>query len=507
MSDGSRAGWLKLGGILLATFLLRVGHFWGPTFRDEGIFGLVAQEVLRGHLPLSTVYENKGVLLFYEQALALAIGGFGSIASIRCMGALLGLVALVAFYALLKDQFDEPTALTGTALLGFHWSLIGVQGNYYGSEMFAVPPCIVASYFLWRACKEGRVAYSAVGGVLLSLAVWTRLTTATFVIAMAVFLVVGWQGHNRWRGFLAYSLGGILASVPFLALYAIPGQLGLLQEAYLGASDLQFSVQEVGGTPMHKLRNVFVASAPHVSLLVLGLGLVPMAGWWKDRRTVYHMVWLAAGILAVLLPAHYLIKQAHQFYAPLCALLAWHLRQAWLKGGQQRSLMLLTVLSCLTLSCCLNFPTYYRLATGDPSVSEEILVSGERVAGWIRDTTQPEEEMFLWGVEWEVYFRAQRRSPVRQINLAILVMTGLGAQRIPTLVERFESEQKAILDALNEQPPRVMVVTAGLKDNGIPGYWLPAEIEKIVDRDYQYQFYDKPYYVFLRKEVGGPSSP
>lgn len=437
--------------------------------------------------------------------MALAIGGFGSIAAIRCLATLMGLVSLVALYLLLRDQFDQPTALAGTALLGFHWSLIGLQGNYYASEMFAVPPCILACFFLWRATERGHPGYAAAGGLMLSLAVWTRLTTATFVIAMAIYILLYWQKGNRWIGFVAYGAAGTLISIPFLLLYAIPGKMELLHEAYFAASGLQLVVTDLAGTPMAKLLKIFRFCAPHATLLVLALAVVPFAGWWKDRRTIYLMFWLVAGLLCFVATAHYLIKQTHQFLPWLCALAAWLLARAMRSGETQARLTGLLVACCLTLSCALNLPDYYRLATGDPSVSDTILVSGEKVSRWILDSTEPEDEIFVWGVEWEIYLRSQRRSPARQINLASLLVTAIAAERSEAFVPALEEYQQEIWTALTEHPPEVLVVISGVKDHGLSNYWLAGKFEKMVDTEYDYQFYQEPYYVFRRK-AASPSS-
>lgn len=505
-SIDNRRGWQILFGILLATLGLRVGHFWAPTFRDEGIFGYVAQEVLRGYLPLETVFENKGVFFFYEQALALAVGGFGSIASIRLLATLTGLGSLVALYMLLRDQFDQPTALTGTALLGFHWSLIGLQGNYYATEMYAMPPCILACFWLWRACERGHLGYAAGGGLMLSLAVWTRLTTATFVIAMAIYILLYWQKGNRWLGFVSYGAAGILASVPFVLLYAIPGKLQLLHEAYLAASGLQLVVNDLAGTPMSKLVRILGICFPHMAVLLLALAVIPFAGWWKDRRTIYLVCWLCAGLLSFVATAHYLIKQTHQFLPWLCALAAWLMLRIFRSGETQARLAGLVVACSLTVSSALNLPQYYRLATGDPTVSDTILVSGEKVSRWILDSTPPEAEIFVWGVEWEIYFRSQRRSPVRQINLANLLVTAMAAERSEAFVAPLEEYQQEIWTSLTQRPPEVLVVVSGVKDHGLSNYWLPGKFEKMVDTEYDYQFYQEPYYVFRRKASapGGP---
>ena len=62
--------WLGLAVLYVA---LRVGIVDAPLDRDEGIFGLIGQAILRGEVPYRDIFDHKPPGVFYIYALALSI--------------------------------------------------------------------------------------------------------------------------------------------------------------------------------------------------------------------------------------------------------------------------------------------------------------------------------------------------------------------------------------------------------------------------------------------------
>ncbi|MFA5506614.1 MAG: glycosyltransferase family 39 protein [Vulcanimicrobiota bacterium] len=483
---------------LIGVLLLRIGHLWAPTFRDEGIFAYVGQEVLRGYLPFETVFENKGVFLFYQLAGALSLFGFGSVAGVRFLGILWVLVATSCFFYTLKAQYGLRKATWGTALLSFHWSLNGLQGNYYGSEMFSIPLIMVGLYFGWCAGRESKWWQAVAAGVFLSLAVWTRLTSATFVLSLGVFLVL-FSRQGKIQNTLLYCLGGIAASLPFLALYAIPGKLSLLHEAYFLFSGIQASATSIHGGIWNQLGPLFRVLAENALILLIGVVVVPFTPWWKERADIYWFLHLVAAIFAFSLTGHYLVKQMQQFYPPLCALLGVRLATTLGSSDWKKSVAALLLIVSIGSSLWRNVPPYYRISKGDFSQCDPMLVASEKVSAWIRENTTPEDEVYNWGVEWELYFRSERRSPVRQINTLAIVLTAIAFHQGFPVEKELAAFQDEVYSSLKSRPPRIIITTASIAPSGIEGYDLPPMVAQFVMDHYDFKFKEYELWVFERK--------
>lgn len=491
---------LILAGILFGVLLLRVGHFWAPTFRDEGIFSYVGQEVLRGYLPFETVFENKGVFLFYQLAAALAAFGFGSIAGVRMLATLWILIATSFYFYLLKDQFDLKVAAWGTGLLSFHWTLGGLQGNYYGSEMFAIPLVMIAFFFAWKgSLGASRWWNPTLAGVFVSLAVWTRLTSATFVITLGLFLAF-YSAQDKIKNTLLYCFGGIAASVPFIAIYAASGKLYLLLEAYVLFSGIQASATGVHASFLGQFAPLLDRLSTSGPIILLGLTIVPFTPWYRERAGIFWFMQLGAALLAFGATGHYLIKQMHQFFPPLFALMAWSLVCFQQQSRQKQLTANLVIGASIACSLWFNMPNYYRVSSGDYSSCQPMLVHSEKVAKWIRENTEPDDEIYNWGVEWELYFRAERRSPVRQINTLAIVLTAIAAQQGAPVKEQLKQYQAEVYSSLQAHPPRILVTTASLTTGGLEDYYLPPLIEQFVLDHYDLRFKEGEFWVFQLKK-------
>jgi hypothetical protein len=107
--------------------------------------------------------------------------------------------------------------------------------------------------------------------------------------------------------------------------------------------------------------------------------------------------------------------------------------------------------------------------------------------------------VYNWGVEWEIYFRSERRSPTRQINALLLVMFAVAADRGDDFDEEFQRMQNELIAALEAEPPRIIALTAGLKDYGMRDFIVPAYLTKLLEEEYELVLKEQPYWVFRRK--------
>lgn len=221
-----RQGWWAL--ILLECGANALGVV-APLDRDEGAFLVIAQEILRGHVPYRDVFDQKAPAIYYLLALLLwltpRLGVVGQIITLRLAATLANALTALGL-ARLGQRWDQPTVGRVAALFWLGFSALGIFGaNQLFTEPFATAATVWAIAQLARRLRWWSVLEA---GSLLALG---TLFKQTAILALPVMLVMVWfqarvDGIYLWRrmrmvGFLLASL-----AAPWLligAAFAVAG--------------------------------------------------------------------------------------------------------------------------------------------------------------------------------------------------------------------------------------------------------------------------------------------
>lgn len=503
-----------LGAIALTVVALRLSLLSAPTLRDEGLYGYIAQDVLRGYLPLETAMDNKGPVLFYEWALALLVFGTSSIEGIRLLGTAFVLGSLATLFLLARELKGERIALIAVALMAFHTSLVEMDGYYYATEFFTLLPSLLAALLAWRANRSASLWPAFAAGVFLGLAIWTRLTALTLAPWLGLFLLLAAPGSpadptqpaekgmsKTRQGILralALTAGTAAVSALFLALYGSQGKLSLLVEAWVTFPAVQVLTRNAFVPELEQLYLIGKVCLPQTVLLWLPLvaTLLFLELDLRGRENRFIAAWLAMALLGFWLPRLYFPKQLFLVFPPLCILAAtkW---DDWSRS--HRKPVLLLVATCVLYTVGWNAPKHIALMRDDPLASERIISKGEEISAWILANTAPGDYIYNWGVEWELYFRSQRRTPTRHVNLLVFVMYALAVENGAPVGEDFDRLQKEVIRGLEAHRPEIIAQTGGTKNYDLKSFYLAAYIQNMLNTEYQLLYHDEPYWVFRRK--------
>ena len=482
---------------------------WVPTQRDEGMFGYVAQELLRGHLPLTTVSDNKGPFVYLEYALGLALFGETSVAGIRAVGLLFVLAFLVVYGRLALALVERRFSLIAMGLMVFILSLARLEAFYYGTELFILAPLTVCGLLCWKTRTDPRDWPVLVAGICLGLAVWSKITMVVFAASFGGFLLYAHRGRRRIRVAALFALGAVLVSQAFVGLYAWQGHLPILKEAFFTFS----AVQAMIGDAFISSSQQLLALGQQVFWTLAPLGLLTLAGLYRWRRlsrdaAVFLFLWLGVALFGFLAPMHYSLKQLYLVYPPCCLWAALALRDLLdaARPGQRHWLYARWVLALLSalflLATWINVRESLATLRDEPTISTPaILHEGERVARFIRERSGPGDTVYTWGVEWEIYLRSGRPSPTRHISLLFLVSLGVAIERGAPLAEEFAAIQAEIQKRVEEDPPKFFVLTGGVKDYGMPGYTLPGYVDTMLRTRYTLVLHKETYWVLQRNDT------
>ncbi len=213
---------------------------------DEAGMGLDARKVLAGSLrePFATGYLSHPNLWFFAQARALQLFG-DSVAGLRTLSALLGVLTVPALYLFARPHFGRGVALAAAALLAaFHFH---VHFSRLAMNNVADPLLLLLGFAAvlhgWRT--RSLLSFTAAGILLgLSQHLYFGSRLALPIIgALVVHQLIFDRRHlvTLWRGFLFAGLGFVATVGPLLWFWAthLPdfnarlAQVGVLQSGWL----------------------------------------------------------------------------------------------------------------------------------------------------------------------------------------------------------------------------------------------------------------------------------
>lgn len=189
--------------------------------RDSGVFLYIGQQILHGQIPYRDVWDHKGPVIYYLNALGLILGR-GSHWGVWWLQWLsLGLAALLG-YITLKQAFGNLPALAASTM----WvtSLVFVLGGGNYTEEYGLLLQFAAVFLFWNSLGSRRLLRRAFAlGLVFAAAFWLRpnligVPLSIFLVAV-VLLFFSPQKRKAPAWILAFSAGALTFSLPVLAYF------------------------------------------------------------------------------------------------------------------------------------------------------------------------------------------------------------------------------------------------------------------------------------------------
>ncbi len=462
-----------------------------PLTRDQGAYAYIADLMMKGGVPYRDALDLKPPAVYLVYALAFMLFG-RSESAVRLFDVLYALVSAASIYLLAHEVLhDRRTAALSAWIYAFCYYL---WIHFYAAanpESFMVPVLTTSVLATVRALRTRSKNPLLLTGVAGGFAFWFKPTAGVVVAAALAWMVIKmWQEERRMssvlRNFAFVILGGLLGLLP-IGLYLYGRGLGELMRlwrdygagAYLGARGLA-----LGEGPLAVL-DVIMGYLRHWQLLVW-LGLAGMLGILMRRErygrggalVVYLLSTLAATLLqgklfeyhwipvlapAAILAAVALAGLASEVSGPRKNLPRTQL-SAW-RDTDMRTLFAVIVLVGLLLWTGYDQLARYRQMAAYLAgrISEDQYhaqfdigtdfsrMGTLRAAAYLREHTEPDETVLIWGAEPLVHFLAQRRSATKYI-FSYMLVGGDGSPRIKGRRQDF------LDDVLKAEPAYVVLV-------------------------------------------------
>ncbi|WP_420641766.1 ArnT family glycosyltransferase [Candidatus Leptofilum sp.] len=444
--------WLWLLGILLIAIFLRIPALEMLIDNDGGARAYHARLILAGE-PLYGTHHTGHHLpaIYYTYATAMAL--FGD--SAWAIQFFLLLWTLPTVYFLYKLAF-ELTDDWGTAVLtALFYAILSAHLQLWGqtaeTELFANLFRITAVWLLVVLLKRQKPAWQFVGvGLLAAAAFLYKAVYLSPVALCTVALLLSWWQTRRqpsagrlfwqravWSG--AGFVGGVTAVATYFAVQSLLPRLWQVFTLVGAYSDRSSGLNEevVTGAmrillyPLLPLWGLAVNNAVLLLFSLAGFLLLLLKRPWRKGLLVLLPVWyllsfVEAGLKLELFAHYYLL------IVPALALLAaWFLRKLYrdlvgagkVRLGTAVFTMLLFVAILVSLFENSKYAAnYLRYQRGQQTVAQfvemgwpgfgERLVRADELSTYVKHNSEPEDHVYYWSQDVQLYYLAERQSPV-----------------------------------------------------------------------------------------------
>jgi len=452
--------------------LLVLGILSNPLFsypgRDGGIFLYVGSLILKGKIPYLDVWENKGPLVFYINALGLFLTN-GSCWGVWLLEFLFLFCGGYIGYVLVKRIMGGIPALIGT----FIWVTAAgnvLQGGNF-SEEYSLLFSFVAVFFYLKSLEQPEnKLYSLLIGVSLGLNILLRPNNISMQVAAAGAYFILAIVSKDWRLLLQRAIlmaaGGIAVLAPVILYFALKNALVEMINVVL-----VFNVQYSEGGGLSRVwAGLFSASSSigltFVIIALLGYGLSLLSLF---KRETFNTVlgkfllilvigWPIEAVLSSLSGRNY----PHYFlgWAPylglLCAYVMYVLLRQFAPRSEQYVVVCMLILLVAGLVGKINILKDYGTVLARMWTSPVVeLDYRDPVASYIRENISPEEKVFIWGFRPIINFVSDRESPVSFLPYPLIhVDTPLGEHWADQFYSQFTTHPPTLVVNMIEPADR-----------------------------------------------------
>ena len=412
---------------------------------DEGVLATLANTLLKGGLVYRDGWCHRGPLLGYVYAGIFCLFGRNNMVAVHLTTTLVMAAEAFLLYRFTRFFFEKQVAIAATFLFAF-FSTFG----YSPSDTLAANVEIWMNLFILsslnvfiKALKTDLRCHYFLTGLIMGLAALTK-QVAYFLypfLVLALWFVCVWGREEKRKpvrtatmGSLMIALGMLTPLVGVIGYYGFKGAMRdfislyfLYNFYYLGSfyeSSIHFNL---AGRVARALWNIVIVNfSPKRPLLLYGSSLVGFFAYlWRVRhlglrisshpfpQLLFFFTWLFFSILPLLVLGrafgHYFI-QVLPIVSVITAVFIIQLFQESVRTPLGRSALVVPILFLLI------YPAYHFMKEG-PFRKDPILCEA---ANYIQNHSKPEDSIFLWGWETELYVMANRPNASRFIFCSFL---------------------------------------------------------------------------------------
>lgn len=481
-SVSAREAYTLLAHLLLALLAFAVIIQIGPHIEeaprvDSSIFVYIGDRVLEGAIPYRDVWDHKGPLIYYIDAIGLAVAD-GSRWGVWFMELAAVVSAALISFSLFKRAFGVWPALFASTLFVLELRLVLDKGNL--TEEYALPFQFLLLWLILRVVEYRRpIIYLAIG-VLAAMCFLLRPNIVGIPLALGLMLL--WQGlraqnMETLRDLALIAVGGLLV-IGLVAIYFYAA--GALTDLWDAVFTFNFAYNAEGeGSQWTAFRTGFeklpLATTVGVVGWLIAAKSLSSSGMRSAGGVVTYMIVLGLPVeMALTTLSGFYFTHYYMSWLPVLALAAAYALQ-FLSNNLgsvlkvQPNARISAAVIAIFLIILFFVPVIEELW---PNVETSLKMFQEAgglpefdlttrawapVIDYATENTDPDQPLLVLGNEVKINWLAERDPPIRFVY------------QTPLLVDGYMSPEKAeaLIEELEANPPTII-------DTGPPGGFMPS---------------------------------
>ena len=402
-------------GLLVLSFVIRWPFRQVPLERDEGAYAYIAWQMEQGHTPYKDMAEFTPPVVFFIYEICFATLGH-SVMALRLFTTFYVLVVLILFYYLSRKLLGFPWSIPAS----FFFVYLTIDPNMLSftsnKEIFCLLPLVLGYLLLLKTLEGGKSYWCLLNGFLQGLGFMLKQVLAFNFIF--IFLVLIWIYYKRrkdqaWQMNILNLMSGFgLALLLFIVYFA--WHKGLSDFLYWVLwYPFYFSGYQQFGWISYLKRIIRIVSAIMIfSWPIWVLAFSSLWGWWRQGRRELN-IFLLWGLFVIFSVASGGRFREHYFILliPILSVLAayamsfwWNLsRRSYYQGA-------LVVMACLPLYLASGYFSETPDTISRNCYGLNPFVEASTLAQYIKAHSDPDDKIFIFGSEPEIYYLSQRAS-------------------------------------------------------------------------------------------------
>jgi len=431
-----------------------------PLERDEGAYALIAARWLAGDRLYADVFDHKPPLIYLVYALAWLLPG-GSVGAIRTLATLYMLATGLVLFALGWRLYGRWAAANALAVFLAYGSSLSFQGLTFNTESVMALPALAGCLLLVWSMQRKQLALLGLAGLCAGLAAAAKPVGAILLAPLCLApLLLCWP----WRRRLAAAALGLGAALLPLLTIAIAlwtqGALPAAFEALITYNRLYAAESASDWDPSSLWRMWAPMLALGLPALVGLIATLLKPGWHTAAHTIaalWGLALLATALLSLRAFPHYYMAAVPWLSLWSGALIVALGQLRWLERWPARLLGM--ALLCALLAPPVREIWPLRTLSPDQQIRTLYGLDGDQffwpaaeVAAFLAARVPPDQPIFVWAAEPEIYYLARRRPATRFVY--------------DYPIDRLPGARDAVLTTLRQTPPKWLITYRGVRPIG-----------------------------------------
>jgi len=440
--------------LIVWTAVCRLYCYDEPLERDITTYAVAGHEICSGAWPYVAFWDHKPPGIHAVFALFELIAGYGP-TQIYLLSVIAALVTLAGVYvAAKKITVSTPAALWAAAAWAVLSMNVPFQANQPNTEV-VINACLIWLFALYVSRDLEPLTWRAVVAVGLLAALASQMKhVALAPVAVIGLADVALAAGDRTRRFIRLCAVGLVVCLAWAAVWALFASAGHGREFYEAVFVFN---REYAGSIFNNLLTLF----GQIEIMLLLLAIIPpavaamlihtgtVAG--SLRPHILAISYALGSLVAIVAPgqgySHY-----YQLLLPSLALAVASTAQlcGWIPTRRHAALPRAFMIALVAL-LWINHLAWYRLPVSAWSKYKygDVFISGYAAAHAVSPLLEPDENLFVLGMEPEFYFVTGKRMPARLMSHQFLASKALGS----------ELTQRTLGDLEQSRPEMIVVNT------------------------------------------------